>query len=71
MNFWEIFTKLCRDNGESATSVLEGLGLSKGNANRWKNGGTPTLKTAIKIAAHFGVPLDNLATSGEDHPTTE
>lgn len=60
MNFWQVFTKLCEDHGESATSVLNKLGLSKGNAARWKNGGGPTLATAVKISCYFGCSLDEL-----------
>lgn len=60
MNFWETFTNLCSKNGESATAVIESLGLSKGNAQRWKNGGGLTLATAVKIAEHFGCKVDDL-----------
>lgn len=60
MNFWKTFTNLCSKNGESATAVIESLGLSKGNAQRWKNGGGPTLATAVKIAEHFGCKVDDL-----------
>ena len=41
MNFWETFTNLCSKNGESATAVIESLGLSKGNAQRWKTAASP------------------------------
>lgn len=60
MNFWNTFTNLCVQHGESATTVLKTLGLSKGNAQRWKNGGSLTLSTAAKIADHFGVRIDDL-----------
>lgn len=60
LNFWNTFTNLCVQHGESATTVLKTLGLSKGNAQRWKNGGGPTLSTAAKIAEHFGVRIDDL-----------
>lgn len=60
MNFWQVFTKLCEANEQSATTVIRKLGLSKGNANRWKNGGGPTLATAAKIANYFGVSVDDL-----------
>lgn len=60
MNFWQVFTELCAENGQNATTVIKELGLSKGNANRWKNGGGPTLATAAKIARHFNVPVDTL-----------
>lgn len=60
MNFWRVFTKLCSTHGESATCVLSKLELSKGNANRWKNGGGPTLATAVKIAQYFNITLDEL-----------
>ena len=60
MNFWEAFTNLCNQKGESATTALEHLGLSKGNAARWKAGGGPTFRTAIKIAKYFDVSIDDL-----------
>lgn len=60
LNFWQVFTKLCNAHGESATCVLSKLELSKGNANRWKNGGGPTLATAVKIAQYFNITLDEL-----------
>lgn len=61
MNFWQVFTNLCAEHGKSATAALEDLGLSKGNAARWKNGGGPTLATAMRIAAYFDCGLDELA----------
>ena len=69
MNFWEKFTELCVTNGQSATFVIEKLGLSKGNARRWKNGGGPTLATAAKIAKYFNVSIDTLA--AQSHDTAE
>lgn len=66
MNFWHIFTNLCSEHGKSATTVLEDLGLSKGNAARWKSGGGPTLSTAARIAQYFGCSLDELV----DHPNS-
>ena len=70
MNFWERYTKICEEKKRSATSVLVDLGLSKGNAARWKNGGSPTLKTASKIAEYLGVSLDDLVAdrNQELHP---
>lgn len=66
LNFWQVFTELCAKNGQNATTVIENLGLSKGNATRWKNGGGPTLATAAKIAQHFGVSLDTLVPQSND-----
>lgn len=60
LNFWQIFTNLCEEHGKSATTALEDLGLSKGNAARWKSGGGPTLSTAVRIAQYFGCSLDDL-----------
>lgn len=60
MNFWEIFTNLCDAHCEKPTAVVTQIGLSKGNVTRWKNGGSPKLDTAAKIAKHFGVSLDEL-----------
>ena len=67
MNFWQVFTNLCAEHGKSATTVLEDLGLSNGNANRWKNGGGPTLATAMRIAEYFCCSLDEL-TNHTDTP---
>lgn len=60
MNFWQVFTNLCSKHGKSATTVLEDIGLSKGNAARWKSGGCPTLSTAVRIARYFDCSLDEL-----------
>lgn len=60
MNFWQVFTNLCSEHGKSATTVLKDIGLSKGNAARWKSGGSPTLSTAVRIAHYFDCSLDDL-----------
>lgn len=61
MNFWELFADLCAEKGQSPTTTLEKLGLSKGNASRWKRGGGPSLTTATRIANYLEVPLDRLS----------
>ena len=68
MNFWEVFSRLCEEHGESATTVITKLGLSKGNAARWKNGGGTTLTTMIKISKYFNVPISDIIPANDTTP---
>lgn len=59
--FYEIFEKLCRDNGTSPSAVCIKLGLSKTASSFWKRtGNVPKRESLEKIAENFGVTVDFL-----------
>lgn len=67
--FWEIFVKLCADNGEKPTPLVTKLGFSKGNVSYWKNGHLPQAVALHKIADYFGVTVEYLL--GKEEPQKE
>ena len=54
--FYTIFLDLCRAVSKSPTTVLEEIGLGRGNITNWKNGTIPSDKILRKIAIYFDVP---------------
>lgn len=56
--FYDIFTKLCKENGVSPSIAVEEIGLNRSNITYWKNGSTPKLSTMKLLAEYFNVPLD-------------
>lgn len=58
--FWEIFVKLCADNGEKPTPLITKLGFSKSNVSYWKKGHVPQAVALHKIADYFGVTIESL-----------
>lgn len=68
MSFWENFVLLCKENGEKPTAVINKLGLSSGNIARWKTGGSISLENGKKIAEHFNVQMERLASDDAEAP---
>lgn len=61
MNFYNKFNLLCSQIGKRPSPVAEELGISKSTVSNWKTRGTmPTDSTLQKIAAYFGVDVDEL-----------
>lgn len=58
--FWEVFVKLCANNGEKPTALVTKLGFSKGNVSYWKSGHVPQAVALHKIAEYFGVSVEYL-----------
>ena len=59
--FYDVFEKLCKDNGTSPSAVCVKLGMSKTTSSFWKRtGNVPKREALEKIADHFGVTVDFL-----------
>ena len=64
MAFYENYLHLCEKAGKTPSGAALEMGLSKPTVNRWKKGGGLTDATALKVAAYFGVTVEEL--KGED-----
>lgn len=58
--FFDCFSSLCRENGETPNSVGKKLGIPSGSITAWRNGTIPRVATLDKIANFFGVSTDFL-----------
>ena len=58
--FFERFSNLCRERGETPNSVAKIIGASSGSVTAWKKGTDPRNATLGKIADYFGVSTDYL-----------
>ena len=58
--FWDVFYKLCRDNGIFPNNVAKEIGVSSGSITSWKRGTVPQGATLQKIASYFNVTMDYL-----------
>ena len=63
--FYDDVYRVCAEKGTKPTVMLRELGLSTGNISKWKNGTSPTVEVATRIAHHLGVSLSYLC-SPED-----
>lgn len=63
--FYKIFCDLCEMRNIPKTKVLADIGLSTGNLNKWKKGGSINSDTIIDIANYFNVSIDYILT-GKD-----
>ena len=68
---WEIFERLCRDNGVTSADVSRATGIGQSTLGNWKKRrNILNAKAAQKIADYFGVSLQYLIT-GEDTGASE
>jgi len=58
--FYERLKLLCEQNDIKLTNLIQQLGMSSGNMNKWKNGVVPKGNTLSKLADYFNVSLDYL-----------
>lgn len=63
--FFEQLDMICKKQNTSVTSVINAIGLSKGNIRNWKNGITPKYETRLAIANYLGISIDLLLTDDE------
>lgn len=63
--FYDIYLQLCHSIKKSPSAVAVEIGISKPTVNRWKNGGSATDSTKLKIAEYFNISLDKLAESND------
>lgn len=58
--FYERLKLLCEEKGIKLTNLIQELGMSSGNMNKWKNGVVPKGNTLSKLADYFNVSVDYL-----------
>ncbi len=58
--FFERYSALCKERGETPNSIAKIIGASSGSVTAWKNGTAPRNATLTKIADYFGVSTDYL-----------
>lgn len=65
---YEVFERLCKENGVNASIVSRETGISTSTFSSWKRGEyTPKQEKLKKVADYFGVTLEYLMT-GKDTP---
>lgn len=61
MDFYDIYAKLCLENGVTPSYVAHQIGISRGTVSAWKNKGyTPKSDIVTKIAQYFNISADEL-----------
>lgn len=59
--FYDRFKALCEAKGVSCKKAVIDIGLSNSIATKWKKtGATPNGETLMKIAAYFGISVEEL-----------
>lgn len=71
--FYDVYERLCYQNGEKPYSLPVKLGLMKKNTAiaNWKNGSTPRASTVQALAEYFGVSVPYLLDMQEKPSTAE
>ena len=65
--FYDVYTELCKQKGVSRSRAAAEMGLSNSTVTKWKKtGATPSGETITKIAAYFGVSVDDLVKQEKD-----
>lgn len=64
--FYERLKLLCDNKGIKLTNLIQELGMSSGNMNKWKKGGVPKGSTLSKLADYFNVSVDYLIGKTEE-----
>lgn len=58
--FYDEMQRVCAEKGVKPTTVLKECGFSSGNMSKWKNGTSPTVDVAARLAQQLGVSLSYL-----------
>lgn len=64
--FFERFSKLAKERGETPNSVAREIGASSGSVTAWKRGTEPRNATLAKIADYLGTTTDYLTGRTDD-----
>lgn len=64
-SFFERYSDLCKERGETPNSVAKIIGASSGSVTAWKKGTAPRNATLSKIADYFDVTTDYLLGKSE------
>ena len=68
--FYERLKLLCEEKGIKLTNLIQELGMSSGNMNKWKNGVVPKGNTLSKLADYFNVSVDYLIGKTDEQTNT-
>ncbi len=68
--FYERLKLLCEQNDIKLTNLIQQLGMSSGNMNKWKNGVVPKGNTLSKLADYFNVSVDYLIGKTDEQTNT-
>ena len=63
--FYDQIKEICDRKGIKITSLINSVGLSKGNIRNWKSGVNPKYETKVKIANYLNIPIEELLTPEE------
>lgn len=69
--FYEQFSDLCAQHNIKETTLARQLGIGASAPKRWKEGSTPDLVNAKKIADYFGVSIDYLMAGPSSAPSNQ
>lgn len=58
--FWDIFSKMCKENNVSPSAVCLKIGLSNAAATHWKKGSVPSSDSLQKVADYFECSVEHL-----------
>lgn len=59
--FYDVYSELCLEKGVSCSRAAKEIGLSNSTVTKWKNtGAVPSGDTLAKVAAYFGVSVNDL-----------
>ena len=58
--FYDQLKKACKENNIAITALIKELGMSVGNATRWRDGGVPSIEVLKKLAKRLNVSTDYL-----------
>lgn len=67
--FYSKFATLCAKVGKSPTAVARELDISSGTISNWKQGSEPQNKQLQKVAAYFGIDVNQLLDTAPSTPT--
>ena len=64
--FYDMYAALCKSKGISLSRAADEIGLSNSTVTKWKKtGATPSGDTITKVAAYFGVSVDDLISDAQ------
>lgn len=69
--FFDILQSVCDEKGVSVSALLDSVGMSRGNINRWRAGLSPKPATIIKLADSLGVERERLMPTKSKKSTPE
>jgi len=58
--FYDQLKTICETKGIKITPLINSLSMSKGNIEKWRNGGIPNGETLLKLANELDCSVDYL-----------